>query len=96
MYFVIHALDRADAGTLRAVTRSEHLKYLNRFEVLFGGPLLDEAERMCGSLIVVDLPDRAAVDELVAGDPYFQAGLFAEVTITGLRAGVGSWMSSKD
>ena len=89
MHFVIHALDRLDAGDLRASTRERHLDYLAGFDVVFGGPLLDDEGEMCGSLIVVDMPDRAAVAELAAGDPYSKAGLFSQVTIRGLRPVLG-------
>ena len=89
MHFVIHALDRPDAGDLRVSTRERHLEYLVGFNVVFAGPLLDEDGEMCGSLIVVEMPDREAVVELVAGDPYSKAGLFDQVTIRGLRPTIG-------
>ena len=89
MHFVIHALDRPDAGDLRASTRERHLDYLSGFDVVFGGPLLDDEGKMCGSLIVVDMPDRGAVAELASGDPYSKAGLFSQVIIRGLRPVLG-------
>jgi len=89
MHFVIHALDRPDAGDLRASTRERHLDYLAGFDVVFGGPLLDDEGEMCGSLIVVDMPDRTAVAALAAGDPYAKVGLFGQVTIRGLRPVLG-------
>ena len=89
MHFVIHALDRPGAGDLRASTRECHLDYLAGFDVVLGGPLLDEEGEMCGSLIVIDVPDRTAGAELAAGDPYSTAGLFSQVTIRGLRPVLG-------
>lgn len=89
MHFVIHALDRPGAGDLRASTRDRHLDYISGFEVVFGGPLLDDDGQMCGSLIVVEMPDRTAVVKLVADDPYSKAGLFGQVTIRGLRPILG-------
>ena len=53
MHFVIHAIDRSDAGSLRAHTRPAHLDYLGGFDITFGGPMLDDDGAMCGSLIVV-------------------------------------------
>ena len=53
MHFVIHAIDRSDAGSLREHTRPTHLDYLGGFDVVFGGPMLDDDGAMCGSLIVV-------------------------------------------
>ena len=66
MPHVIHALDRADAGDLRAATRPEHLAYLGGFDVLYGGPLLEDNGRMCGSLIVLDVDSREAAEEFAA------------------------------
>ena len=90
MSHVIHALDRADADDLRAATRSEHLAYLGRFDILYGGPLLEDNGRMCGSLIVLDVDTREAAEEFAAGDPYSVVGLFERVTITGFRPVLGS------
>ena len=90
MYFVIHALDRPDAGDARALARDGHLEYISEFEIVLGGPLLDETGSMCGSLIVVDLPDKAAAEVLVADDPYTAAGLFEHVSITGFRPVFGN------
>lgn len=89
MYFAIHALDRPHSGDTRALARDGHLKYISRFEIVLGGPLLDESGAMCGSLIVVDLPDKAAAEALVAGDPYTAADLFEHVNITGFRPVLG-------
>lgn len=89
MHFVIHALDRPDSSDTRALARDAHLEYIREFDVVLGGPLLDERGAMCGSLIVVDLPDKAAVEALVAEDPYTAADLFGHVTITGFRPVVG-------
>ena len=36
---------------------------------------------MIGSLFVFDVPDRAALDHYMAGDPYFTPGIFESVEI---------------
>jgi uncharacterized protein len=87
-HFVIHALDKPGSLALRQATRPAHLAYLEGFaqHMVAAGALLDAAgEAPIGSLLVVDMADRAAVDALVAGDPYTQAGLFASVTISPWR-----------
>ena len=90
MHFVIHALDKPDSGGTRAFVRDRHLEYIRKVEILIGGPLLDENGEMCGSLIVVDLPDKASAELLVAEDPYTVAGLFDHVSISGFRPVLGS------
>jgi uncharacterized protein YciI len=45
------------------------------------GPFLDKDGEMCGSLIILDLPDIAAAQAWATNDPYAKAGLFREVTL---------------
>ena len=45
------------------------------------GALLDGDGEMCGSLLILDVADRAAADAWAADDPYAKAGLFSDVTI---------------
>ena len=90
MHYVIHALDRPDAGDLRDQTRPDHLAYWDDFAVTFGGPLLSDDGQMVGSLIVLDVDPRQTAEELAAGDPYAEAGLFERVTITGFRPLLGT------
>jgi hypothetical protein len=89
MHYALHALDRPDAGDLRARTRPDHLDYLSGLPIVFGGPLLDDEGAMCGSLIVFEADDRAAAEVFAAGDPYARAGLFERVTITGFQHVLG-------
>ncbi len=81
MLFVIHALDKPDSLELRQETRPAHLEFLADFTISVGGPIKDENGEMCGSLIILDVEDRAGAEAFVAGDPYGQAGLFQSVNI---------------
>ncbi len=83
MRFVIHALDTPGSLELRQATRPAHLEYLADVDVdvVVGGPLVDDNGDMCGSCLIVDAADRAAVQAFVDGDPYRAAGLFATVSI---------------
>lgn len=51
----------------------------------YGGALLDESGRMIGSLMLLDLPDRAALDRCLAEDPYTRAGLYDPLHINETR-----------
>ncbi|MCK5546795.1 MAG: YciI family protein [Rhodospirillaceae bacterium] len=90
MLFAIYATDKSDALETRMAARQAHLDYLkNGFndKILTAGPRLsDDGEKMIGSLIVIDLPNRAAVDNFCKNDPYAIAGVFATVEITGFKA----------
>jgi uncharacterized protein YciI len=84
MIFHIYCQDKPDHGAVRAANRNAHIAYLEPFrdKLILGGPMLsDDGQSMIGSVIVIDLPDRAEVDKFLAGDPYGQAGLFASVAV---------------
>ena len=93
-YFVIHASDKPGLGARRDSLRESHRAYLRApgataVEVVLGGPLLDDAGRMNGTLLVVRATDRAAVERFVADDPYSRGALFERVDIRAWRWGLG-------
>ncbi len=82
MLIALIARDKPGALPLRMENRPDHVAYLKANDcVQQAGPLLDEAGEMCGSLIVLDVADRAEAEAFVAGDPYGKAGLFASVEL---------------
>jgi hypothetical protein len=89
--FALMCFDKPGALALRMATRPAHLDYFRQFapQVRYGGPMVDDADEMCGSLIVIEAADRAAVEAITAGDPYALAGLFERVEIRGLKPALG-------
>ena len=87
MLFLFHCLDKPDHLQTRLDNRDAHLAYVAGFveQIVVAGPLLDDAEQMIGSLLIMDFPDRAAAEAFSANDPYRQAGLFSQVAITRWR-----------
>ena len=87
MLFVIIAEDKPGALELRLATRPTHLDYLeSKVEMLVqAGPTLDAEGKPNGSVLLVEAPDLAAVQDFAAGDPYAKAGLFASTTIRPFR-----------
>ncbi|HLI10262.1 MAG TPA: YciI family protein [Alphaproteobacteria bacterium] len=88
MLFAITCLDKPGHGALRQETRPSHLAYLKSFheQLVLAGPLLSEdGKAPCGSLLVLDFPDRRSAEAFADGDPYTQAGLFADVSIRPFR-----------
>jgi len=80
--FTLICTDKPDHQSVRAANRDAHLAYLRGSDAVSqAGPFLDGAGGMRGSLIILDLPDRAAAEAWAAADPYAQAGLFADVRI---------------
>ena len=90
MLFAIYATDKADALETRMAVRQAHLDYIKEGfndKVLTAGPRLsDDGEKMIGSLIVIDLPDHAAVGDFCKNDPYAIAGVFEKTEITRFKA----------
>ena len=80
MNFVVIGRDKDPA--LRREERAAHLDYIADWQqaIVYAGPLLEEGE-MIGSIFVFDVPDRAALDAHLAGDPYFSRPIFERVDI---------------
>ncbi len=87
MLFAIICTDRPASLDIRLATRAAHIAYLTTYadRVVQGGPLLDTDGRPCGSLLLVDVADRAAAEGFAAGDPYGRAGLFESTIIRPFR-----------
>lgn len=87
MLFAIICTDRPGLQELRAVTRAQHLAFLEtyRASLQFAGPQLDPQGNACGSLILLDVADREAAEGFAAADPYMGVNLFESVVIRPLR-----------
>lgn len=85
MLFVIHALDAKGAD--RAPFYPAHRAHQDNgaafgLDVVMGGPLVaDDGETNIGSLVMVNAPDRAAVEAFSLADPFRQNGVWAQVQI---------------
>jgi uncharacterized protein YciI len=92
-YFCVHALDRPDRLDDRKRLRDGHRARLRMHDqpvvVRIGGPLLDDAGKMIGTMLVIEAETRAAVEIYMAGDPYMLENLFETVSITGFNWGLG-------
>jgi uncharacterized protein len=89
--FVLICIDRPGALALRMATREAHLAFIagRPGELKLGGPFLDEAGDMAGSLMIIEAADLAGAQAFHAADPYGQAGLFERVEIKPFRTTIG-------
>jgi uncharacterized protein YciI len=88
--YALICIDKPGHLVLRQDTRAAHLAYAAETGVVvMAGPFLTEEEAMTGSLLILDVPDRAAAEAWAAGDPYAKAGLFEAVTIRRWKKVVG-------
>lgn len=84
MLFVIICEDKPDHAARRAELRPAHLDYLAGVKdvIVTAGPMLaDDGQTALGSLLIVDVADRAAAEKFAAEDPYATGGLFAQTTV---------------
>lgn len=90
MRFILTAKDKAGALQTRLDNRDAHLAYIKETGVVeMAGPLLDETEQMCGSMIVLEVEDLAAAQAWADADPYAAAGLFDSVTLQAWKKVIG-------
>ena len=74
--------DKPNHLHIRKENREAHLAYIKKSGVVeMAGPFLDTDEKMCGSLIILDVKDMAAAESWAENDPYNRAGLFETSTL---------------
>ena len=82
MLAAVICTDKPGALETRMANREAHLAYIRETGVVTqAGPFLDENGDMCGSLVILDVPDMDAARAWAQGDPYARAGLFEAVRI---------------
>jgi uncharacterized protein len=90
MRFALICTDKADHLEVRKANREAHLAYIAQTGVVeMAGPFLSADGVMNGSLIVLDVADRAAAESWAKSDPYAKANLFAKVRIEEWKKVIG-------
>ena len=89
--FVLTCIDKPASLALRMATREAHLAWIGERmdQMKLGGPFLDAAGDMAGSLMIVEATDLAAAKAFNADDPYTRAGLWERVEIRPFRTTIG-------
>lgn len=85
MIFTLICKDKPGHLETRMSTRPEHVEFLNGLnasgKLTFAGPLLDDEGKPIGSLVALNVADRAEAEAIAAADPYTHAGLFSSTEI---------------
>jgi uncharacterized protein len=83
MLFAIITTDKPGHLALRVQHRPAHVDFLKSLgdQVKAAGPFLDAKGDMMGGMVIIDAPDRGAVEAIVAKDPFTAVGLSATVEI---------------
>lgn len=93
MQFTIIARDYKDPEALarRMAARNAHISLSNiakeKGEQLFGVAMLNEQGQMCGSVMVIDMPSRDAVDAWLNVEPYMTEKVWEHVEVIPCKVG---------
>lgn len=91
MQFLVIARDGEDSEALnrRLKVREAHLagarKLAAEGRIVEGGAILDDDGKMLGSAVIVDFPDRAALDDWLKNDPYVTGDVWRKIDIMPFR-----------
>ncbi len=81
-FYALVCRDKPGALDIRKANRDAHLEHIRKSGVVSqAGPFLDADGQMCGSLVVLNVPDRSAAEAWAEADPYAKADLFDSVSI---------------
>ena len=83
MQFLVKAYDGPGMLEKRMEVRPRHLEGMKALgeRIVCAGGLLDDEGRMKGSLLVVDFPDREALEDYLAHEPYRLEGVWEKVEV---------------
>ena len=91
MLYMIYGVDNPETSVeIRDAQRENHFDYLKQHQdimVLGGATLADEDDTRTGSVLIVNVSNRAAADKFANNEPFRKAGLFGSVTVTRRRRG---------
>ena len=93
MQFLVIGHDGTDAEALnrRLAARPAHIEMGNRLRAegkhLFGVALLDDSEKMVGSVLLVDFADRAGLDSWLEQEPYVTGKVWQRIEVTRCQVG---------
>lgn len=91
MQFAILARDGLDAGALdrRMAAREQHLANSQRLvaagQAICRAAMLDDDDRMVGSIMILDFPSRADLDAYLADEPYVTGDVWQDIQVVPCR-----------
>ena len=83
MQFLVRAYDGPNTLEKRMAVRPRHLEGMKAWgkQIIAAGGLLDEDGKMKGSALIMEFPDRAALDDYLAGEPYVVEGVWQKIVV---------------
>ena len=94
MEYFFYCRDRPGTETLRETTTEAHWSFMDRYAdvMIARGPTTAADGTVTGSMHIVDLPDAEAASVFAFEEPYYRAGVFADVLVRRWRNGLGRTM----
>jgi uncharacterized protein YciI len=93
MQFLLIGHDGEDADALdrRLAVREAHIALGDQMvadgRMLYGGAILDDADKMIGSVLVLDFPSREELDAWLKIEPYMVGDVWRRVEVQPFRVG---------
>lgn len=93
MQFLVTAYDGIDKGAMerRLSARDEHLDLVaSMFKEgrhLYAAAIMDDNDKMIGSVLIVDFPSRAELDEWLKVEPYVVGNVWDKIEIKPCKVG---------
>jgi hypothetical protein len=88
--YALTCMDKENGLETRMGARPDHLAWVQSTGMLrLGGPFLDEAGDMAGSLMIIEAADLEAARQFNRDDPYTKAGLWRSVDIRPFKVTFG-------
>ena len=83
MRFIITAHDGENMLEKRMAVRPRHLEGMAKLgeHIVLAGGLLDDRGKMKGSVLILDLEDRAALDDYLKNEPYVVERVWEKIEI---------------
>ena len=87
MQFLIRAYDGEGKLDKRMEVRPRHLEGMKKLNahIISAGGLLDDEGKMKGSVLVLEFPDRAALDEYLNNEPYVVEGVWEKIVVENMN-----------
>jgi len=88
---IAHDGDDDDALNRRLQAREQHIalgdEMVANGSMLYGGALLDEQDKMIGSVLVLDFPTRQELDAWLKIEPYVLGDVWRRIDVQPFRVG---------
>ena len=87
MQFLVKSHDGENMLEKRMAVRPRHLEGMAKLgkHIVCAGGLQDDEGKMKGSVLVLEFPDRAALDEYLNNEPYVVEGVWEKIVVENMN-----------